>query len=136
MLQIEVPNGLDGKSLKPILENPTTTVRETVFLPFLDLQRSIRTKKWKIICYPKLGYRQLFDLEADPDEMKNLAEQSDSSEIMSDLDKLMVKAQGEFGDKLVIPKGNKPYPPIDLTGKARETDQWQPEWIVKKYFQK
>jgi len=28
----------------------------------------------------------------------------------------------------------KPFEKIDLTGRTRTPDQWQPEWIVKKYF--
>jgi hypothetical protein len=34
----------------------------------------------------------------------------------------------------VLNETSTPPPKIDLTGKVRKTDQWQPEWIVKKYF--
>lgn len=40
-----------------------------------------------------------------------------------------------MGDTLEIPAENKPPARIDLTGKPRQPDQWQPEWIVEKYFE-
>ena len=35
---------------------------------------------------------------------------------------------------LELPTENKPLVNIDLTGRKRVPDQWQPDWIVKKYF--
>ena len=43
--------------------------------------------------------------------------------------------QAQVGDTLALNPTSQPPPKIDLTGQARTTDQWQPEWIVKKYFQ-
>ena len=43
--------------------------------------------------------------------------------------------QKKVGDKLELPATSKPYPPVDLTGLKRVPDQWQPDWIVKKYFE-
>lgn len=36
--------------------------------------------------------------------------------------------------EVVLNTTSRPPPAIDLTGKVRAPDQWQPEWIVKKYF--
>jgi hypothetical protein len=47
---------------------------------------------------------------------------------------LMREWQARVGDKVVLPTTSTPPPRIDLTGKERKPDQWQPEWIVKKYF--
>jgi hypothetical protein len=47
---------------------------------------------------------------------------------------LMRQWQQRVGDTLEIPTTSKAPPRIDLTGKPRKPDQWQPEWIVKKYF--
>jgi hypothetical protein len=46
----------------------------------------------------------------------------------------MKRWQARSGDTLHVPSTNKPFEAIDLTGKERTPDQWQPEWIVKKYF--
>ena len=43
--------------------------------------------------------------------------------------------QAKVGDTLELPTENKPPEKVDLTGRKREPDQWQPEWIVKKYFE-
>jgi hypothetical protein len=42
--------------------------------------------------------------------------------------------QQKIGDTLVLNEGSAPPPRIDLTGKERKADQWQPAWIVEKYF--
>jgi hypothetical protein len=33
-----------------------------------------------------------------------------------------------------VSASSRPPPPIDLTGKTRTPDRWQPPWIVEKYF--
>ncbi len=58
---VPVPGGLDGKSLAPMLSGEKTGVRDTVFLAYRDLQRSVRKGNWKLIRYPKIGKSQLFD---------------------------------------------------------------------------
>jgi arylsulfatase A-like enzyme len=35
--------------------------------------RSVRDRRWKLIVYPRIDHRQLFDLVEDPDEMRDLA---------------------------------------------------------------
>jgi arylsulfatase A-like enzyme len=41
-----------------------------VFLPYIQVQRAVRDERWKLIAYPKLGFLQLFDLQADPHERR------------------------------------------------------------------
>jgi arylsulfatase A-like enzyme len=40
---------------------------------FTDAQRMICDGRWKYIRYPKAGREQLFDLEADPQELNDLS---------------------------------------------------------------
>jgi hypothetical protein len=47
---------------------------------------------------------------------------------------LMKSWQARVGDTLDLPTENRQPPMIDLTGQPRKPDQWQPDWIVKKYF--
>jgi hypothetical protein len=42
--------------------------------------------------------------------------------------------QGQMGDNVAIPTTSAKPPALDLTGATRTPDQWQPEWIVRKYF--
>jgi arylsulfatase A-like enzyme len=128
------PKALDGESLRPLWEHKKDSVRDSVFLPFLDIQRAVRDERWKLICYPKIGYMQLFDLQNDPGESTDLAFRPEYVDQINRLLKLMRQWQAKTGDSLVIPSESKAPDKIDLTGRKREPDQWQPEWIVKKYF--
>jgi arylsulfatase A-like enzyme len=134
VLKIEPPADLAGHSLRPIWAAEKTKVRESVFLPFMQLQRAVRDDRWKLIAYPKIGYLQLFDLQNDPHEMKNLIDVPDHAAELARLQKLMGEWQAKLNDKLELPQANKQPPAIDLTGRARKPDQWQPAWIVEKYF--
>ncbi len=129
------PPGLEGESLRPLWEGAKDRVRDSVFLPFLDIQRAVRDERWKLICYPKIGHMQLFDLRADPNETRNLIDQPGHAEHVARLRKLMQQWQAKVGDTVELPRRNKPPEKIDLTGRQREPDPWQPEWIRKKYFE-
>jgi hypothetical protein len=47
----------------------------------------------------------------------------------------MAQWQAKVGDTVTIPVQNKSPERIDLTGAPRRPDQWQPDWIVRKYFE-
>lgn len=132
---IEPPAGIDGSSLRPIWQGRSAGLRDSVFLPFQDIQRSVRDRRWKLIAYPKIGYLQLFDLVSDPDERQNLIERKEYAPQVSRLRQLMKRWQSGLGDHVAIPETSRRPEPIDLTGKRRKPDQWQPDWIIRKYFE-
>jgi len=121
--------------LRPLWEGKKSKLRDSVFLPFLDIQRAVRDERWKLIAYPKLGYLQLFNLQKDPHETNNLYDRPESAPHIARLRGLMKEWQVKVGDTVAIPLESKPPERVDLTGRKREPDQWQPEWIVKKYFE-
>ncbi len=129
------PKGLEGESLRPLWEGKKERIRDSVFLPYIDIQRAVRDERWKLIAYPKAGYLQLFDLQADPNERTNLFGAPELAGQTRRLLALMKEWQAKSDDTLAVPETSKPYTPIDLTGRKRTPDEWQPEWIVKKYFQ-
>ena len=131
---IAAPNGLEGESLRPLWEGKREKLRDSVFLPFIQIQRAVRDERWKLIAYPQIGHLQLFDLQADPDEQTNLIDSPQHAGQVQRLLELMKQWQAKSGDTLKVPSTNKPYEKIDLTGKKRTPDEFQPEWIVKKYF--
>jgi arylsulfatase A-like enzyme len=134
VIGIQQPANLEGESLRPVWEGKKARVRESVFLPFIQIQRAVRDERWKLICYPKIGHIQLFDLQNDPDETTNLIDRADIAGQTQRLLQLMKQWQAKVGDTLELPTQNKPPEKIDLTGQKRVPDQWQPEWIRKKYF--
>jgi arylsulfatase A-like enzyme len=134
LLSLDAPGDLEGNNLRSLWEGTKDRVRETVFLPFLDLQRAVRDERWKLIAYPKIGHLQLFDLEADPFETSNRIDLPENLQHVARLQALMKAWQTKVGDTLVLPSENHPPPKLDLTRLPREPDPWQPDWIVKKYF--
>jgi arylsulfatase A-like enzyme len=131
---VKPPDGLAGEDLAPLWEGKKEKVRDSVFLPFQENQRAVRGERYKLIVYPKIGHMQLFDLKSDPDEMNNLIDDPNHAPQVESLLALMKTWQARVGDKLALPAKNKPAPAIDLTGKKRPPDQWQPKWIREKYF--
>jgi arylsulfatase A-like enzyme len=65
---------LDGRSLNPVFRSRSTAVRPVIFTAYRDIQRAVRGERWKLIRYPRVDQTQLFDLQADPGETKNLAD--------------------------------------------------------------
>jgi arylsulfatase A-like enzyme len=133
-LPADLAADLEGESLRPLWEGRKTSLRDSVFLPYIQIQRAVRDQRWKLIAYPKIGHLQLFDLQSDPHETRNLIARPESAPRVARLMKLMKQWQARAGDTLELPAENRPPPRIDLTGRQRKPDQWQPEWIVKKYF--
>ena len=129
-----IPKGLDGKSLKPLVENKVDRLRDSIFLPYLDIQRAIRDERWKLIAYPKIDHLQLFDLKNDPFETENLIDKAEHAEQVARLRVLMRSWQTAVCDSIAIPTANKTPPTVDMRRVRRIPDQWQPDWIVRKYF--
>ncbi|MAB78097.1 MAG: sulfatase [Planctomycetes bacterium] len=77
---IEVPAGMQGRSLRPLLEGRNTSWREEVFTEHLwkhgriPRTEGLRTRDWKYIRYlDHPEYEELYDLRSDPNEEHNLA---------------------------------------------------------------
>ena len=76
--------GLDGRSIKPLLENPKADTRRAVVTTFGKGRHSVRSRSWRLIRYED-GTRELYDLASDPNEWKNLAGKAEYSRLESDL---------------------------------------------------
>jgi len=131
---VDPPDHLDGHNLRWLWTGKQTHLRETLFLPFLGLMRSIRDQRWKLIQYPPLNYTELFDLENDPDEQHNLADDPQHHETLARMFELLAEAQQQAGDRQALTSVDPQPWQIDLSGKDRQPDRWQPRWIVEKYF--
>jgi arylsulfatase A-like enzyme len=134
LAQVQGPADLEGENLRPLWEGRRDKVRESVFLPYLRFQRAVRDERWKLIVYPQIGHMQLFDLQADPHETKDLIDRPENAPHVARLLKLIGQWQAKVGDTLTIPTERRTPEKIDLTGRPRVPDQWQPDWIIEKYF--
>ena len=72
---IPVPESVEGESLMPALRSPQTTVRQQLYFAYTDTQRAVKKGSLKLIEYATDTQRntQLFDVDKDPWELKNLA---------------------------------------------------------------
>jgi len=94
----DVPMGLEGKSLAPVIQGKTDSVRSTIFLAYKNLQRAVRRGRWKLLRYTQINKTQLFDLRKDPHETENLADDPAHADRVKQLMALMAKQQRLFGD--------------------------------------
>ncbi|HUT23602.1 MAG TPA: sulfatase/phosphatase domain-containing protein, partial [Sumerlaeia bacterium] len=85
-------------SLAPIIQGKAKGVRDTIFLAYKDLQRAVRRGRWKLLRYPQAGVTQLFDLQADPHETKNLADDPAYAGKVEEMTVRMTEQQELFGD--------------------------------------
>jgi len=73
---LKAPDGLAGRSLRPLLENPGASGRDAVFTIITRGPRqrgdSIRTDRWRYTEWSD-GTRELYDHSTDPEETRNLA---------------------------------------------------------------
>ncbi len=109
------PAGIDGQSFRPVFTGATKPIRSELFFAYRDVQRAWRDDRWKLIRYPQVNVTQLFDLQADPDEMKNLAEDPAHRPRVEQLLAKLKEAQARFADPLPLtvanPKSAKWTPP-------------------------
>jgi arylsulfatase A-like enzyme len=96
------PEGVEGRTLVPVLKNPELSPRETLFCAYRDCQRMIRDRRWKLIAYNAAGARntQLFDLANDPDELVNLADDPKFAGQRMRLARELAKARRELNDPI------------------------------------
>ena len=75
---------MDGRSLKPLLENPRSGADRAVVSTFGKGRHSVRSQSWRLIRYQD-GSSELYNLARDPNEWTNLAGKSQYKEIEADL---------------------------------------------------
>lgn len=103
---VDAPESIEGKSLVPALETPATSLRDDVFLSFIETQRGIRTAdNWKLIHYFVDGKstKQLFNLNDDPWETQNLINEPQYQEQKERLEERLLEYLIEMEDEFLEP---------------------------------
>ncbi|WP_373515695.1 sulfatase-like hydrolase/transferase [Persicitalea sp.] len=96
---IERPDFVEFKSLLPLAKGEQTEKQyEAIYGAYMNLQRMVRQDGFKLIAYPKANKFLLFDLNKDPEEVKNLADQPESAEKKRVLFRELVKLQKQYND--------------------------------------
>jgi arylsulfatase A-like enzyme len=107
---VATPAAAEGKSLAPVLTGKPIQGREYLFTAYKNVQRAVRDRQWKLIRYPQVNKTQLFDLKADPHELKDLADETSQASRVEQMTALLAKAQRECGDTCPLTTAN-PKPP-------------------------
>lgn len=110
---VDVPRNMQGRSWRPVLEGQDRGGRESWLYeynweksyPFDPTQYGVRTRRYKFIRYPEIGnsdpdypmkgelpYDELYDLQNDPLEMRNLARDPAAAGVLSEMRALLKKA--------------------------------------------
>ena len=81
MMGAPIPATVEGRSLVPVLRGQVTEVHPEVYAYWhreglkgdAPIERMVRTDRWKLIHYTHLDRHQLFDLQNDPWELRDLS---------------------------------------------------------------
>ena len=83
---LDVPDRLQGKDLSPLLDDPKKTVRDAAFC-VSPMQKGflLREDKWAYMQYAEDGSKgvELFDMQADPKQYRNLADDPAQREVVA-----------------------------------------------------
>ncbi|WP_127581340.1 sulfatase-like hydrolase/transferase [Paenibacillus koleovorans] len=106
---LSIPTTVEGQSLVPTLtQQPATApIRDSVFSLYMDIQRMVKTPRWKLIRYYRNEEKgvgtdriQLFDLLNDPWETQDLSQQPDMAPQIEALAATMSLWQQQINDPL------------------------------------
>jgi arylsulfatase A-like enzyme len=131
---VEVPEGVEGVDLSVLWRNQTARVRDSLYTAYEDKMRAVRDERFKLIRYPPLDHEQLFDLERDPYELRNLAGDPAYGEVRARLHTLLESHHDTLGDPHPLFTDERAPMEFDFESVERRPDAHQPAWVVEKYF--
>ena len=103
----QIPSDMDGRSLLPLVNEPNPQWRQ-----YIDLEHAtcyspdnywcaLTDGKIKYIWFFHTGSEQLFDLQKDPHELKNLSADKNYAKHMTEMHTAMIEHLKERGDEFV-----------------------------------
>jgi len=76
---------------------------------YRNVMRAVRDDRWKLIRYPQVDKTQLFDLNADPFEVTNLADKPEHAATLATMNSLLAAQAKNLGDTAPL-KVDSPMP--------------------------
>ncbi len=106
---IPIPEGVQGRSLAPLLRGETAEHRDSVYMEFYDssqffdpppMATSVRSRNRKLTLYHSLNTGELYDLDKDPGEVRNLWDDPNSRGMREEMLFKLVNRMAETVDPL------------------------------------
>jgi arylsulfatase A-like enzyme len=70
---VATPQGSNGREFASVLKDPAQPGRPFLMFGYKTIQKALSDGRWKLIRYPHVDRTQLFDLQSDPFETKDLS---------------------------------------------------------------
>ena len=102
---VGIPRDMQGKSMRPLLEERTDRIREDIYYHYYEYpgvhsvkrHYGIRTERYKLIhFYNDCDEWEFYDLLSDPDELNNRMDDPACQDIISDLRKRLGKIRKRY----------------------------------------
>ena len=117
------PKTSDGIDFAASLADASKPARSHLMFAYRNVQRAFTDGRWKLIRYPQVDRTQLFDLQADPFEVTNLADEPEHAIKVSELTAALEKEMQQSGDnaalKVANPSPAKWSPPAKTKGEKK-----------------
>lgn len=104
---VEIPENMQGLSFRKLVKNPTTKWRDALYYTYYEYPAEhhvlrhygIRTERYKLIhFYYDIDIWELYDLQKDPKEMKNIYNDTAYKNIRKQLHKKLRSIRKKYGD--------------------------------------
>ncbi|MGJ8694851.1 MAG: sulfatase family protein [Verrucomicrobiaceae bacterium] len=107
-----IPADLQGKSLVPLLRGESPEWRDSIYYHYYEypsvhmipMHNGIRTERYKLIHFYNFDEWELYDLEKDPDELKNIYNYSGNADLISGLKSRLNGLIEKYEDNSITPK--------------------------------
>lgn len=93
-------DGVDFRSLLPLLSGKQQESYSEIYGAYLNRQRMITKGNWKLLAYPTIGVKRLFNIAKDPYEMKDLASNPEYAQTLSQLSTQLEALMVEVDDPM------------------------------------
>ncbi|SDE72946.1 Arylsulfatase A [Pricia antarctica] len=100
---VEKPDYVFFNSVMDLVDGSRTKSHyEAIYNGYINFQRMIRKDGFKLLVYPKLNKVLLFDMNKDPEEMNDLAEDPEYKTKVTELFNSLLQLQKEMNDPLTL----------------------------------
>ena len=98
---VSIPESVQAKSMVPLLDGKAEQIHPEAYAYFRDVQRMVRTDRFKLIYYPHLDRWQLFDIVNDPLELTDLSAVPQYADQLAELQGKLQRWRKSVGDPLL-----------------------------------